>query len=354
MSVIYGYDSFKSGTTIADILSARWTSTGSQFSSMSFNSTAGRFGGQSLRFVLSGFGGWANYRKSGLSNNATMCLHFPFTTSAITNNQRYMLANFFDGTTEQLSLCVNTSGTLSVVRGDATGTVLATSAFVLSPSTYYVVEFKATFATGTGGSIEVRINQTAIIGPTSSLNTSASTNAYANGYGVGHSSAHTLNNPATSAGNINIDYEHVVCLDDFVGDKRFYVDLPNGASSTAWTPNASTNLSRIQEAQQDGDSTYNSSSNPGDIDYFSYAAMAAGVTGIVAVITSIWARKDDAGTRSVRNKIKQSSTAANGATINVSSSYQELIDTFYTDPVSGIAFVKSDVDSLVTGYEEVA
>src|SRR5208337_4812890 len=159
-----------------------------------------------------------------------------------------------------------------------------------------------------------------IIASTGSLNTAPSGNAFANAVYCGQ--ATTTSGGTNFASQVN-DYEHFAIADDFVGDKRFYTDLPIGAVSTAWTPNASTNLSRINESQQNGDTSYNSSSTPGQEDLFSYAASISGLTGIVAVMLSIWQRKDDAGTRQTKQRVKSSSTYGDGATVNLSSTYAE-------------------------------
>lgn len=350
-STIYGYDSFKAGTSIADLtLGHRWNTilTSSQFT---LQSVKGRFGGQSLQWVSTTSTG--NLNKVLAAAHATLVLNFPLRVDSMISGTLRSLVQFLDGSTVQISLKLNADGTFSILRGGSAGTVLATSSFAINTSIYYVMELKVTFAAGTGGTIELRCigpgsngANSAIIGPTGSLNTSASGNAQATGYRIG--------DDIGSGGAITVQYEHIACIDDFVGDKRFYSRLPNADSSVIWTPNASTNISRVQEAQEDGDTTYNSSSTPGQIDLFAWPATITGLQGVLAVITSIWARKDDAGTRQVRTTIKQGGTVANGATVNLATTYVEQADIAYVDPVSGIAFVKSDVDSLLAGYEEVA
>jgi hypothetical protein len=320
---------------------------------LSLNSTGGRFGGQSLRLSFNGSGGPVGYlRKSGIGTQTTMSEHFPLRVGALPASP-LEIASFMDGSAIQASAVLNPTGTLSVYRGGSGGTLLATSSAAIVANAFYVFEFKVTFATGTGGTIELKAwgpgmpGSGDAIASTGSLNTSASGNASANGFNVGI---------VTPGSNVVFpvttwDYEHFACLDDFVGDKRFYTRPPNSNPTAAWTPNASTNLSRVQEAQQDGAISIISSSNPGDQDWYGYAALPVGVQGIVAVIHSVWQYKSDAGARQTRINWKQGSTIAHGAIVNPSTTNAETLEIAYVDPVSGIAFIKSDVDTLLNGPE---
>jgi hypothetical protein len=343
-TTIYGFDSFKSGTSIADLLSARWSIKNDSNNYFSLQSTKGRFGGQSLQWNGGGQVGFIT--KALGSNLSTLCLHFPWYVT-IAASQNNPICWFLDGTTQQITLRYNGStGTVSIVRGTGSGTVLATSTATLSALTWYVLELKVTFH-GSAGVIELRANGTDIIASTGSLNTSNSGNAYANGYAIG--------GDGTNGGSgFEVQYEHVVCMDDFIGDMRFFTRLPNGTSSTQWTPNASTNLSQIEESQEDGDSTYNASSTPGQVDLFSLPSTPSGLASPFAAMTSIWSRKDDAGTRQVSTQISSSGTALSGATDTLGTSYQEFIDIAYVDPHTSSAWTKSALDALLVGYKEIA
>jgi hypothetical protein len=315
------------------------------------SAAAGRFGGAALRINQTGTSTGLNIRKTGLANFATGSLHWPMTLSQYPA-VRLELASFWDGATQQVSFCLNAAGTISIMRGGAGGTVLATSTFVPSLNVYYLYELKVTFATGTGGTIELRCygpgapSNGIIIASTGSLNTSASGNAFSNGFQAGGSS--TTNTGQTT------DYEHMILIDDFIGDKRYYTNLPSAAVATQWTPNASTNLSRINEAQEDGDTTYNSDSTAGHEDSYSYAATIAGLTGIVTVILSIWWRKDDAGARQTKQRAKSSGIYADGATVNLSTTYAETLDAFPNDPNTSAAWTKTGVDAMNGAYNLVA
>jgi hypothetical protein len=335
-SVIYGYDSFKSGTSLTDCQLGRWSGNNGGISPLSLNATNGRFGGQCLR-IVNGFGPAYLFRT--LSALPTMTLHIPVRVNTLPSGA-IGIFGFRDGATQQVTLRLNADGTLSLCRGGSGGTVLATSTYTLNAA-YRVLELKVVFST-TVGTYELRADSVPIIGPTTSANTSASTAAQATQYWLGIDG---------TVSTLQVDVEHVICLDDFIGDKRFYARAPSSNLAAVWTPNASTNLSRVQEAQEDGDTSTISSSNPGDQDWYGYPALPAGVRNIFAVIHSAWWKKSDAGARQTRMNWKQGSTLANGAIVNPSTTYSEQLDISYVDPVSGIAFLKSDVDSLANGPE---
>jgi hypothetical protein len=345
-------DSFKSGTSVSDLFLGRWATDGrSGTGSIAIGASTGRFSGQGLTIT---FGNANTYilATSKFANQATACLNVAVKITSLPATATG-ICNFFDVGTAQLSLVLNAAGTISVYRGAENGTVLATSTFVVTTAVWYLFEIKATFATGTGGTIEVRCygpgapSSGVIIGPTSSLNTSNSGNAYCNGYAIGRV-------PNINSGAGVYVYEHIAALDDFVGDKRFYTAAPNGTTSTQWTPNASTNLSRINEAAEDGDTTYNSDSNPGDTDLFTFAATPSNITGIIGLIISAWWRKDDAGTRQIKQRVQSNSVNQDGATVNVSTTYAEQLDISGTDPNTSAAWAKAGVDAMSQGYVLVA
>jgi hypothetical protein len=338
-TTIYGHDSFKSGTSFTDLYSGaspRWSSqnwsSGGGGTAQGLDATHGRFGGYCFRTYNTGNS--AYLRKSSIGNQTTLCLNLPVNLidDWANTGATSPVACFMDGGTVQCCVAVDqSSGEIKVYRGDINGTLLATSSYTVTYGTYFVLEFKVTFST-TVGSIEVRANGTSIIGPTGSLNTAASGNAYANGYQLGGSSA--SQNPDET-----IYYEHCICCDDFMGDMKFYCQTPNADSAVQWTPLTGTNVSQIDEAEQDGDTSYNSDGTAGDIDLFSFAATPTGMIGIFAVIASIWV--EPGSTHTCATVVSSSGTIADGATGSNGTSYVEQIDKFYNDPHTSAPWTNS-------------
>jgi hypothetical protein len=63
------------------------------------------------------------------------------------------------------------------------------------------------------------------------------------------------------------------------------------------------------------------------------------------------ARKDDAGSRSLRAVLKSGAIMANGSTRVLGTSYALYDDRFEVDPATGAVWTKADVDALEAGVE---
>ena len=74
----------------------------------------------------------------------------------------------------------------------------------------------------------------------------------------------------------------------------------------------------------------------------------------LAVQLATVARKDDAGSRSLRAVLKSGATTANGATRVLGTSYAVYDDRFDVAPATGAAWTKAGVDGLQAGVEIVA
>ena len=66
------------------------------------------------------------------------------------------------------------------------------------------------------------------------------------------------------------------------------------------------------------------------------------------------ARKDDAGSRSLRVVLKSGATTASGATRLLGTSYALYDDRFEVDPATGTAWTNAGVDALQAAVEVVA
>jgi hypothetical protein len=74
----------------------------------------------------------------------------------------------------------------------------------------------------------------------------------------------------------------------------------------------------------------------------------------MAVQIATVARKDDAGSRSLRAVLTSGATTANGATRVLGTSYAVYEDRFEVDPATGAACTKAGVDAMHSGVEVVA
>lgn len=111
------------------------------------------------------------------------------------------------------------------------------------------------------------------------------------------------------------------------------------------------NYALVDERPSDGDTTYVTSSTPGDQDYYGMEDLGFVPATIHAVQSSIIGRKDDAADRAVRANIKSGASVANGAALGLSSGYQQRVSIHETDPNGGGAWSASAVNSLQAGPE---
>lgn len=305
---------------------------------------AGRFSGsRCLQWP-----GNANLAKSGTSNDALHHFSFAFqqtaTLSGSTNSSYFTL---LDGATAQCSVVFRPDGAIMLQSGGVGGTTLATyTGAVTLVSTWYQFEVEV-FISNTAGYMNVRKNGNTVndFSSATNLNTRSSANNYANSIQIGESSP-------------QVSYQYV---DDFlwrsdpttvpwVGDIRCYTRMPASDVSKLWTPNSgTTNYTRVNEAQQDGITTYVSDSNVGDADFYSIAATTGTPTSVVCVTTRGLAEKSDAGTRSAAVQLKSGATTVASTSTALNTSFGWLYRTDFNDPNTSAAWTAAGVNGVQIG-----
>jgi hypothetical protein len=263
----------------------------------------------------------------------------------------------------QLSVRMDNGGNITVWRGvpyTGQGTLLGTSGTTLSPTSYNYLEVQAVIGTGTSGSVTVRAGGVTIL-TLAGVNTSADstvnvTQAYVGVVG------------ATGSGNVpgtpNLCYfDDLVLLDTtggaptntFLGDVRVLTTFPTGAGNlTQWTPLASTNVSQVQDAAMDSDTTYNYSGTNGQIDLVTQGGLSVTPLTIFAVKIRCASKLDSAGGDTLAGELRSASTNYVSAAQPVLSTYSYLDFIWTTDPGTGVAWTKTGVNAAQIGYNRVA
>ncbi len=161
--------------------------------------------------------------------------------------------------------------------------------------------------------------------------------------------------------NVSIDDFYVADtsgsgLTDYAGDVKIEQLLPDGAgSSTQFTPLSGSNFQNVDDAQSDGDTSYNSSSTTGHKDLFTCGNLSSSADTIYAVQIFNKFKKDDVGARTLRGKILSNVTEGNGATVGSDASfYNAHSDIFEVDPDTSSAWTESGVNAVEIGYEIVS
>ena len=333
-------DSFDHYAT-ADI-TRKWTSVGGSaaIGAVGRNSTSGLTCNGANRYVTKSF-----------TAAATVIVGFAFKSSAITTTTGSgSFLQFYEGGTLQVYFRFNGSGFIEALRGN--GTILGTSGNALSSDTYYYLEFKVKFD-DTTGTIDIQLNGASTLAlsgiDTNNGGTSTATSflmGYANS-GIGATPGYSFDDVylANTSGSVN---------NDFLGPVRVVAVLPDGAGNSAdFTPSAGSNYQNVDETSQDGDTTYNSETTPGDHDTYTFGAL--GVTGTVkGVQTNLMVRSDGAGAETVRPKIRIATTDYSGTTVGVTTSYADSLEIFETSPATATAWTVTEIDGAEFGIELVS
>lgn len=249
-----------------------------------------------------------------------------------------------DGTTTQVSLYKDSGGALRIYRG--TGTLLATSAAALAPNTWYFIEIAALIA-DSGGYVLVRVDGADFVSVTNADTKQSSTNAWAS----------VIKFMQNSSSNTN-KLDDVYVLDgtgtpnDFLGDHRVRTLLPAVDDAVQFSRSGgSYNYANVAESSADDDASYNESSTAGAKDLFRLNGLPANPGAVRCLQVSVRARKDDAGARSIRTRVKSGATEANGASNALNTTYQYFADIYPTDPATGAAWTDTAVNNSSMGYE---
>jgi hypothetical protein len=223
---------------------------------------------------------------------------------------------------------------------------VATSANSFSLGQWVYVEFKATIDP-TAGYMEGRLNGAVWV--TFTGNTRSTANSFSNQVAV-----------SGGATTITVADFYVLNTDgvrynDFLGDCKVETRVSTGAGShTDFTPSAGANWQNVDDIPCNGDTDYNSSSTPGQIDSFTHASLTTAAGTIFAVQECVTARKDDAGSRVLRNYLLSGATAQEGADVGLGTSYGMSLLIAELDPATSAPWLIAAVNALEFGYKEQA
>lgn len=343
---------FEDGFDNYSALNQKYTVNGSP----TLDTTGGRFLGGAFKITSNN-----QYIRSAVTAGDVFILNIAFKATTLPTNaaRPFDLIQFHDSGNGQVSLRLYDTGVVKLERLtgsgflNASGTVLATSSgAALVVDNWYSFEIKLTIANS--GSATVKQDGATII--TFSGDTQATGNALADTILFGL--AQDTGGGTGLWDDIIIMDDSGAAMNDFIGDKRIYTLFPTAEGNySAWTPSTGTdNSALVDETPPDDDTTYVLSNNVGDKDTYALQDIPSGVTGIEAVVVNIRARKDDAGTRTLKAKIRSAGIDEDGANFNLSSGYANYRTVFYTDPGGSPvdAWTAVAVNALEAGQEVVA
>jgi hypothetical protein len=334
----------------------KWTSVNAAtFSSTIVVGAYGRNSTNGLRFTWSDVNSHLRLQRTVTTSGSTAIMGAAVKVSAISGtSSANPLFSIWDGASIQTSLRIDAAGTLSVLRGSFGGTVLGTSVGVLSTATYYYIELKVVLH-GSTGTYDVKVNGTSFLSGTGANTADAGTTAWtAARIGSDGSTAHI-------SGGATWDFDDFYVCDgsgsannDVLGPIRVKAVFPDGAgNSTQFTPSAGSNFQNVDEASQDGDTTYNSETTVGQKDLYTLGAL--GITGTVkGVQTNLIVRSDGGGAETIAPVWRIGATDYDGTTVGVTTSYADSLQVYETSPATGVAFTVAEIDGAELGIKLVS
>jgi hypothetical protein len=308
---------------------------------------AGRFGGNAL--ASNSNAGTGGLTQGQLSSVTTRTVGFAYWLPGYIPAAGTNLLQFLDSGSEQISVRYGAAGTLIVSRN---GVTLGTSTLSLIANTWYYIEFQTTIDPS-AGAYTLKVSGATWLSATG-VNTRATANSSTNGLLFGNHSSnlddlYVLN----SAGTAN---------NTFLGESRILTTEPSGDDTAApgtnllWTPNSGTNhYTRVNEGSPDDDTSFVSTSTPGQIDTYTFPAIAP--TGVIAAVqVCLCERKDDAGARVTSTEYRSAAgtnyDGTNQFTLN--SAYRIDRQIYEVDPATGSAWVVTGLNGGEFGVKCVS
>lgn len=280
-------------------------------------------------------------------------------SSLPTTNDRYQLVSFKDtANVAQVTLVLQSTGILSVKRGQVSGTELGNSGTpAITAEAYTHIEILVTIDNA-AGAVEVRVNGITVISLTG-IDTQATSNTETSQVDIGRTGG-TGSLPSSDVSVMYVD--DIFCYDDigsfnntFIGDRKVFTLFPNADTAQAdWTPLGGTGFSNIDEADPDDDTSYISTGEPGSpgaISEFALDNLPSGVSSISALVIVNRAKKTDAGIANMVSSIVSTSSESSGSLNPMTEAYTYYHDVVEVDPDTSAPFTPSAVDSALIKIE---
>jgi hypothetical protein len=250
------------------------------------------------------------------------------------------LGAFGSGGVAQFTIMINNAGKLELRHGNQ-GTLLATGTTIMTVNQYYYIEFSVHIdtAAGTASAQIDGVNQFTVAG----INTQDAATAqfdsvllFINGFSL-----------------TDFDDWYVKDTLGMLGERRVVNLRPNAdGAPLQWTPSAGvTHFNLVNEVPPDDDATYVEDSTPTDIDTYGMDNLPYNPAHIDTIQTSMFARKTDAGLRQVSVMVSGTTSAV---VVTLTSTFNDYIEMWDLDPLTGLAWTFAGVNGMTTGINEIA
>lgn len=311
----------------------------------------GRSGGSGIRFSGNTGDFIENESISGVSGVvAIMQFDLRLSTASAGSNA---LASISDGSTEQVSMVINTDQTISVYRGSAAGTLLGTSSYAIPLNTYIHIGWKTTVG-NTGSSVvhvwedgdavaQVVLNLTGV-------DTQNTASAQWNGYGIG---------PVSTGSN---DFCNWVVMDgsgttnkDLLGPLDVVSRYPNGSGNNSeWARSTGVDQWRtVDDPTSFDDVDFNAADSVNLVDVLEMEDMPSPDQTLYGVVAVRVLRREGSGSVSVASVMRQGSTNTVGSAVSPGADYETDATPYDTLP-DGAPWTAAGWNAVQLGYKRTA
>lgn len=287
------------------------------------------------------------------SNSYIVCCAARFDTSGLNTIPWLELRN---NAGANVALEVDINGTISgfSIR-DANNSIIHTIADVVDVglTTWHFIEVKATISGSSNDSLVIRVDNTEVV------------NLSSRDFTDGDLFIDQVRFQGTSNRETNLDdliimdgNDDGTILNDFLGD----VGIQTLSASSDSTPEqwglttGSDTFEMINDAvpgKADDDTTVISSSTVGQESWVTHSP-TSGTIDVLAVGTITTHKKSDAGARTFRARIRESSAEITGSQISPATTFGETRDFFPVNPSTSASWTQAEVDVVETGVEVVS
>lgn len=329
MPTVIFVDSFDHYAT-ADLSKKGWSGSASP----GITAAQGRNGTACLKLTDSS-NNWYNVTQS-FASVQTGYVEFAFKTDAFHGADSRFI-EFLDSGSPQCDVRVTATGQLRVTRA---GTSLGVTAGpVLTVATYYHIGVKFRID-NTAGEAEVRVNGAPVL-TLAAQDTQQTAIASFNQVRI-----------FNMAGGNQPSYfdDFIISTDGFCGDCRVVALLPQAPGNySQWTPSAGLGWQCVDDPSMNSDTDYVSSSVAGQRNSYDFAA--AGATGSVKAVQQVTTcRKDDAGSRTIKQFARVSSTDYDAASATaVTDAYVMQRRVYLVNPATSADWTVSEINASEFG-----
>lgn len=297
----------------------------------------------------SGLQGPSNQFKTLATNYSAAYVHFHYDTDII---GAQTIFGFRDAGNTQLDFRIDGSGALFFTRN---GTMLGSvSTLRLANHTLYSIVLKVAI-NNSSGIAECKVmsggSYTTFLSLTSQ-DTQDTANAFFNQILI------------TSGTGLNPVFDTIILWDATSGSGNDLTGYPSSepvidtgfivgaGANNDFSPLSGTNASNVDDnPTHDGDTSYNFSTNPGDIDTFAVGALHATSGTIICMVPTTVDRIDDATPHTLSHRVKSSSATVDGTAFGSNSTYKRHCTKVSLDPNTSAAPTVAARNSMNFGYK---